>query len=91
MMRLIDDQHVPAGGGRLLTPLRMPGQQFDTAQHQLLLEEDILVWLAGSEGFNVPGIINAEEQVEPAQQLDEPLVHQGFGHTDQDPFNPPNR
>ena len=50
-----------------------------------MLQERIGVWLGLRDRGAASLVINVEPEVEAAQQLEEPLMHQCLGHHDQHP------
>jgi len=84
MMGLIDHQHVPASRRGQRPPFRTAGQQLHAAEYQLILEKGILIGLHSEQGFDLLLIVEAEDKIEAAQELDKPLVHQRFGYQDED-------
>ena len=81
MVRLVDDQKVPFAVERCLRDFGRAGQQRQAAQHALFTVERI-VTVTLLEALLVE---HRERQVEAAQHLDQPLMHQGIGQHHQHP------
>ena len=91
MMRLIDDEQVEARREGLPGAVRILGEEGGGAEDELRFGEGVC-FLAGRDQAVGDGVrclaaafvIDGEEEVEAAQQLDEPLVDQRLGDKDQD-------
>jgi len=80
----IDDEHVEAGRGGLRGAVGMLGEKFCGAEDELAVVEGIALGLELLDGLAAFLIEEGEEEVEAAEEFDEPLVDEGFGDEDED-------
>ena len=85
MMGLIDHKQVPAGLQGLLKPRRLPGEQVESAEQQLIVQEGVAAWICFLKGLAARLVKDVKPEIEATQQFQEPLVHQGFRHQDNYP------
>ena len=85
MVRLVHDQQVPLTFNGLGQALRVLLEQLQAAQHQLLRMERVVPLARLLDRAAALLVEDAESQVEAAQQLHQPLMHQRIGHQDQHP------
>ena len=83
MMGLVDDDHIPAGIKRLLEPLFIPGEETPAREDELVVEERIGLRVGRLDRGAAFLVEDVEPEIEPPQQLHEPLVHQRIRHEDQ--------
>ena len=83
-MRLIDDRANPSRpSDGLRARARAFREEGDAAKHELAVEEGIRLRIVRLDGRAALLVEDAEEQIEPPQQLDEPLVHERLRHEDE--------
>ena len=88
MVCLIHHQHVPARIQHLCGAHLVTRQEIHRSQHPLTFEKRIAAWIPVFDRFAPLLVEEAEGQLEPPQQLHEPLMHQRLGHQDQHPLRP---
>jgi hypothetical protein len=84
-MRLVHHQQVPARVEQLPCALGIARQPAGGGDHALLVFEGVGAGRAHLDRFAALFVEDGEAQVEAAQQLHEPLVHEAFRHQDQHP------
>ena len=85
VMRLVADQQIPAGMQRGIGQGDILGQQVQAAEDALLGLERIGVLCR--QRLHTRLIEERNAQIEAAQQLDQPLMQERFGHQDQHPLH----
>ena len=76
VVRFVHDEQIPSRLGDLPCALRVRREHRDAAEHELAVEERVRIRLVQLDGRAALLVENAEHQIEPPQQLDEPLVHE---------------
>ena len=82
----IDDDDVPTGGEGLVTAWLAAGEERHGAEGELRGEKRILAGVTLLAGDATRLVIDAEPEIEAAEQLDEPLMRQRLGHEDEHAF-----
>ncbi len=82
MVGLVHDHEVPAGLDHLVAARlgALAGEEGDAGEPELGREEGVFARLALLAGDAAGLVEDGEPEVEAAQQLDEPLVHERLGH-----------
>jgi hypothetical protein len=89
-MGFVDDDDVPTGGEGLVAAefgggIRS-GEERDGAERELRGEKRVLRGVARFAGEAAGFVVDAEPEIEAAEQLDEPLVRERFGDENEDAF-----
>ena len=88
MVSFVDNQEIPLGIEHLSITVGRGGQIIETDADDLTVEKGIGVGVGSFDGLAAFLIEQTGDEVEPAEQFDKPLVHQGLGKYDQGPFGP---
>lgn len=81
---LIDDEEVPGGFEGLGGAFFRCGEKVEAGEDELGVEEGVGGVVVGFDGLAAFFVEEAEEEVEAAEELDEPLVEEGVGDEDED-------
>jgi hypothetical protein len=84
VVRLIDDEQIPARFEGLSVAVWILNQEGKTAEDELVFEEGINARLGGLNSLAAFGIKEAEEEIETAPEFDKPLMEEGVGKQDED-------
>ena len=80
VMRLVDDDEVPAGGEGLFAALLDVGEESDARESELGAVERIFSRIAGLDVVEADFVVDGEPEIEAAEEFDEPLVCERFGY-----------
>ena len=85
---LVDNQEIPLGIEHLSVAVGRGSQIIETDADDLTVEKGIGIGVGSFDGLAAFLIKQTGDQVEPAEQFDKPLVHQGLRQNDQGTLGP---
>ncbi len=84
VVRFVDDEEVPTGGDGLVAALGGIREEGGAGDDELAVEKGVGSRVAGFDGDDAFLVEEVEEEVEPAEEFDEPLVNERVGEDDED-------